>query len=88
MSKTSTGVVLRTPSGKFIRAYKSHTHTGEHTYIQETPDIDSATVFYPDFMNNRLRKRAEHEHPDTTVLEVTITRTVTITCEGKQPCLL
>lgn len=87
MSHKTQGTILRTPSGKFIRTYRTASHVGFREFVQETPDIACATVFHGGFAERKLRERIGTEIPSCTELLVEITRTVEILQEGPQPTL-
>lgn len=85
MSHTSNGIILQTPSGKYVRTYQTQSHVGMRTFVQETPDIHCATVMR--VLDRKALRQAEQEFGELTEVEVEVTRDIKVLRVGDQPSL-
>lgn len=85
MSHKSHGTVLRTPKGKYVRAFQVIGDFGDKEYLQETPDLSCATIFRDGKGDKARIQRAKQDWPYLQELGVEVERTVTVVAVGPVP---
>lgn len=88
MSQSTTGIIYQTASGKYIRVYRTQSHVGFREFVQETPDINCATVVRNAVQQREIFKQATEEFGPLVELGVEVIREVKIVRTGDQPNLI